>query len=103
MLKQFAFAACIVVMTPGLALAAQQSAAPSQAQAPPFSIHRAAPNSNGPAQLGGQSARQSLGQRLSQSNGTIQPPAVDPGMDKLPPAAGMSMPVLKPPPNVQSK
>jgi len=101
MLKQFAFAACVVVMTPGVALAAQQSAAPSRAQAPPFSINPAAPNGSG--QLGGEGARQSLGQRLSQSNGTIQPPAVDPGMDKLPPAAGTTMPVLKPPPNVQSK
>lgn len=103
MLKQFVFAACVVVMTPGVALAAQQSAAPNQAPAPPFSIDPAAPNSNGSAQPGRESAKQSLAKRLSQSNGTIQPPAVDPGMDKLPPATGARMPVLRPPPNVQSK
>jgi hypothetical protein len=103
MLKQLAFAAGVAVMAPCMALAAQQSAAPSQSPAPPSSINPQAPNSNSPAQLGGESGKQSLAQRLSQSNGTIQPPAVDPGMDKLPPANGTSMPVLKPPPNVQSK
>ncbi len=102
MFKQLAFAAC-VVMAPGMALAAQQSAAPNQSPAPPFSISPEAPTSNGSAQLGHESAKQSLDQRLSQSNGTIQPPAVDPGMDKLPPATGTTMPVLKPSPRVQSK
>jgi hypothetical protein len=103
MLKEIAFAACVVAMTPSMGLAAQQSAAPNQSPAPPFSTNPGAPTSNGSAQLGRQGAQQSLGQRLSQSNGTIQPPAVDPGMDKLPPATSPSMPVLKPPPNVQSK
>ena len=99
MFKQLAFAVCAVVMAPCMALAAQQSVAPNQSPVPASpSINPAAPTSNGSAQ----SAKPSLAQRLSQSNGTIRPPAVDPGMDKLPPATG-TMPVLKPPPNVQSK
>jgi hypothetical protein len=96
MFKQLAFAAGMAVMAPCLALAAQPS------QAPAASINPQAPSGGSP-QLGHESSKQSLAQRLSQSNGTIQPPAVDPGMDKLPPAAGTAMPVLKPPPNVQSK
>jgi hypothetical protein len=100
MFKQLAFAVCVVVMAPCMALAAQQSVAPNQSPvpAPPSSLNSAAPTSNGSAQ----SAKPSLAQRLSQSNGTIRPPPVDPGMDKLPPATG-TMPVLKPPSNVQSK
>jgi len=103
MFKQLAFAASVAVMAPCMALAAQQSATPNQSPAPPLSINPEASTLNGSAQLGHKSAKQSLAQRLSQSNGTIQPLAVDPGMDKLPPATGTTMPVLKPPPNVQSK
>ena len=99
MFKQLAFAVCVAVMAPCMALAAQQSVTPNQSPVPASPpMNPAAPTSNGSAQ----SAKPSLAQRLSQSNGTIRPPAVDPGMDKLPPATG-TMPVLKPPPNVQSK
>lgn len=119
MFKQIALAvplaAALAIAAPACVLAATaaapmpspgqtpgQSAAPTQSPAPPFSIAPATPKSNGSAQLGKQDADQSLAARLSQSNGTIHPPPVDPGMTKVPPQTG-TMPVVKPPPNVQSK
>ena len=103
MFRQYLLAVVITTMVPGMALAAQQSAAPNQSSAPRVAITPAIPNSNGSAQPGRQSGQPSLAQQLSRSNGTIRPPAVDPGMDKLPPATNSTMPVLKPSPNVQSK
>ena len=105
MLKQVLLTAGLVLTAPGCLLAAQsvtQPTAPNQSPAPPFSFAPEAPKSDDSAQLGKSSADQSLTQRLSQSNGTIQPPPVDPGMNKVPPRTG-TMPVLKPSPNVQSK
>jgi hypothetical protein len=102
MLKQIAFAAFVVAMMPCVALAAQPGVAVNPPPVSSFSTNPEAPTSHGSAQLGRQSANQSLAQRLSHSNGTIQPPAVDRGMVKTPPSNG-TMPVLKPPPNVQSK
>ncbi|HSU04488.1 MAG TPA: hypothetical protein VLI93_02860 [Acetobacteraceae bacterium] len=94
-------AAALAVAAPGCVLAAQQ-AAPNQAPAPPFSIAPEAPKSDQSAQQGKRNSDQSLAQRLSESNGTIHPPPVDPGMNKVPPQTG-TMPIVKPPPNVQSK
>lgn len=101
MLKQFMLAAGLAVFAPGCLLAAQD-VAPNQSPAPPFSLSPTTPKSGESAQLGKQDANQSLAQKLSQSNGTIHPPPVDPGMDKVPPQTG-TMPVVKPPPNVRSK
>ena len=101
MFKQFALAAVVAVGAPTCVLAAQQ-ATPNQSPAPPFSVAPEAPKSDQSAQQGKHDADQSLAQRLSESNGTIQPPPVDPGMNKVPPQTG-TMPIVKPPPNVQSK
>jgi len=39
-----------------------------------------------------------MSDRLSRSQGTVQPPAVDPGINKNPPAPGVgTMPVIPPP------
>jgi hypothetical protein len=101
MLEELAFAAGVVLMVPSAMLTAQQTTVPPQAT--PFSINPEAPGSHGSAQLGHLGAGQSLTDRLSQSNGTIQPPDVDPGMQKLPPPSRGNMPVLKPAPNTRSK
>ncbi len=104
MLRQYLLALVIAATVPGLALAAQQSAAAqTQSPAPPVAITPAIPNANGSAQPEPQRSQPPLAQQLSRSNGTIRPPAVDPGMDKMPPATRSTMPVLKPPPAVQSK
>lgn len=103
MLKQIAVAACIAVSASTLALAAQStgSSEPSQAAAPPYSPSINQPQSDKSSQLGKQD--KTLAETLSQSNGTIQPPAVDPGMAKAPPATEPTMPVVRPPANEKSK
>jgi hypothetical protein len=101
MFKMLTLAAGLAVATSALALAAQ-GAAPNQSPAPPFSINPAAPKSDQSALSGKNDRDKSLAQSLSESNGTIRPPPVDPGMSKVPPQTG-TMPVLKPPPQVQSK
>ena len=100
MLKRLALTAALAVLGPGCVLAAQET--PNVSPAPPFSMTPEAPKSKQSEQLGKQDADKTLAQRLSDSNGTIRPPPVDPGMNKVPPRTG-TMPVLKPPPNVQSK
>ncbi len=101
MLKQFMLAAGLAVFAPSCLLAAQD-VAPNQSPAPPLAISPSAPKTGESVQLGKQDANRTLAQKLSELNGTIYPPPVDPGMDKLPPETG-TMPVVKPPPNVQSK
>ncbi len=44
----------------------------------------------------GRNANQPLGSSLAQTNGTLRPPAVDPGMQKTPTERG-TMPVIPPP------
>jgi hypothetical protein len=106
MLKSVIVVAAVAVFAsgPSVVLAAQN--APSQSPAPPFTYNPTAPNSGQSAQVGHndakQTANQSLTDKLARSNGTIAPPQVDTGMTKSPPRTG-TMPILKPPPNVQSK
>ncbi len=90
----FAFA------VPALGFAAQSQ--PSQAAAPGVSTPLTQPKSDQSAGLTNQD--KTLGQRLSESNGTIHPPAVDPQMAKSPPPDQLgTMPVLRPPASQQSK
>ncbi len=101
MLKQLMLAAGLAVFAPSCLLAAQD-VAPNQSPAPPFALSPSTPQSAGAAQPGTPDASRTLAQKLSESNGTIHPPPVDPDMAKVPPQTG-TMPVVKPPPNVQSK
>ncbi len=106
MLKSITVAAALAVFAtaPGVVLAAQD--APNQSPAPPFSYNPAVPNSHESAKIGHQDAKQTANQtladKLARSNGTITPPPVDTGMTKTPPRTG-TMPIVKPPANVQSK
>jgi hypothetical protein len=78
-----------------------QAAAPGQTPPP---LSPAGPTSTPPEQIAPKSGTatmnsgNTLSNALSQSNGTIMPPAVDPNITKSPPArtAG-SMPVIPPP------
>ncbi len=49
-----------------------------------------------PDQSHGGNANQTLSSSLAQTNGTLRPPAVDPGMQKTPTEPG-TMPVIPPP------
>lgn len=90
--------ACSVV--PFAALAAQDQGA--QPAAPGVTISPDRPKSPDSAAQAGQDA--TLAQKLSRTNGTIKPPAVDPGMTKAPPPESRgTMPILRPPATSQSK
>lgn len=83
-----------------LAMAAQEQT--PQAAAPGVTISPDQPKSPRSAAQAGQDA--TLAQKLSQTNGTIKPPTVDPGMTKAPPPGTQgAMPILHPPANTQSK
>jgi hypothetical protein len=88
-------------MLGSVATLAQQTQG-SHPTVPGFTISPEQPKSNEPVNHANQSAN--LAQTLSRTNGTITPPQVDRGMAKPPPSnAQGNMPVLHPPPNVQSK
>ncbi len=90
----------ICSLSPMIAMAAQEQT--PQATAPGVTISPDQPKSSRSAAQGREDAN--LAQKLSQTNGTIKPPSVDPGMAKAPPAnARGTMPVLHPPANTQSK
>jgi len=81
-------------------MAAQEQAV--QPTAPGVTISPDRPKSSQSAAQAGQDA--TLAQKLSRSNGTIKPPAVDPGMAKAPPPDTRgTMPILHPPASTQSK
>lgn len=87
-------------MSPMVAMAAQEQT--PQATAPGVTISPDQPKSSNSANQAKQDA--TLAQKLSQTNGTIKPPPVDPGMAKVPPPGTQgTMPVLHPPANAQSK
>lgn len=66
--------------------------------------HATAPGSTISPEKPQASRSANLAQSLSRTNGTITPPQVDQGMAKTPPPNTRgNMPVLHPPPNVQSK
>jgi hypothetical protein len=68
-----------------------QMAPPNSPSPPPEQIRPAKP---GDTESGGQT----LSDTLSRQQGTLQPPAVDPGMRKPPPQRGQgAMPVIPPP------
>ena len=87
-------------IAPLAALAAQDQAA--QSAAPGVAISPDRPKSSQSAGQADQDA--TLAQKLSRTNGTIKPPAVDPGMTKAPPPDTRgTMPILRPPATTQSK
>ena len=87
-------------VAPVVGMTAQEQ--PAQATAPGVTIAPDQPKSSRSAAQAGHDA--TLAQKLSQTNGTIKPPAVDPGMAKAPPAGTQgTMPILHPPANTQSK
>ena len=66
-------------------------------QTPPGTSPRG-PTTTPPEQIAPPSGGSSLSDTLSRNGGTMQPPAVDPGMHRTPPAAtGGTMPVIPPP------
>ena len=90
-----------LAMLGSVAVFAQQTQG-SHAAAPGFTTSPEKPKSNRSVNQANQSGN--LAQTLSRTNGTITPPQVDRGMAKSPPSNTQGhMPVLHPPPNVQSK
>ena len=68
--------------------------APGAAPGPP--VTPVPPEVVAPGQSHGGGGNQTLSSSLAQSNGTLRPPAVDPGMQKTPTEPG-TMPVIPPP------
>lgn len=89
--KTAVLVACFA-LAPWLALAATPAATPNPPQSGP-NVTQA------PLQAG----KPTITQKLSESNGTIHPPPVDPGMTKAPPPTAETMPIVRPRSNVKSK
>ena len=92
----------LAVLALGPAAQAQNPQSAPAGQTPPPVTPRG-PTTTPPEQIapraGNSTGGGSMSDRLSRSQGTVQPPSVDPGINKSPPAPGAAgtMPVIPPP------